>query len=39
LRVDDVELLLRKVKKGFDTNKERLLTVSLKEAVSIRDRM
>jgi hypothetical protein len=39
LRVDDVQMLLRKVKQGFDTNKERLLTVSLREAVSVRDRM
>jgi hypothetical protein len=39
LRVGDVQLLLRKVKQGFDTNKERLLTTSLREAVSVRDRM
>jgi hypothetical protein len=39
LRVDDVPLLLRKVKQGFDRNKEKLLTVSLREAVSVRDRM
>jgi hypothetical protein len=39
LRVDDVQLLLRKVKRGFDTNKERLLTTSLKKVVSVRDRM
>jgi hypothetical protein len=37
--VDDVQLLLRKVKQGFDTNKERLLTVGLREAVNVRDRM
>jgi hypothetical protein len=37
--VDDVPLLLRKVKQGFDTNKEKLRTVSLREAVSVRDRM
>jgi hypothetical protein len=37
--VDDVSLLLRKVKQGFDTNKEKLLIVSLREAVSVRDRM
>jgi hypothetical protein len=34
-----VQLLLRKVKQRFDTNKERLLPVSLREAVSVRDRM
>jgi hypothetical protein len=34
-----VQLLPRKVKQGFDTNKERLLAVILREAVSVRDRM
>jgi hypothetical protein len=34
-----VQLLLRKVKQGFDINKERLLTINLREAVSVRDRM
>jgi hypothetical protein len=39
LRVDDVQLLLRKVKQGFDIDKERLLTTSLRKVVSVRDRM
>jgi hypothetical protein len=37
--VNDMQLLLRKVKQGFNTNKENLLTTSLRKAVSVTDRM
>jgi hypothetical protein len=33
--VDDMHALLRKVKQGFETNKERLSIISLREAVSL----
>jgi hypothetical protein len=39
LGVDDVQTLLRKVKHGFDTNKERLLINILREVVSFRAMM
>jgi hypothetical protein len=34
LGVNDMQALLRKVKQGFDTNKERLLIISLSKVVS-----
>jgi hypothetical protein len=35
LGVNDMQALLRKVKQGFDTNKERLLMINLSKVVSL----
>jgi hypothetical protein len=39
LEVNNMQGLLREVKQGFETNKERLLINNLREAVSFRARM
>jgi hypothetical protein len=39
LEVNNMQALLRKVKQGFETNKERLLINNLREVVSFRARM
>jgi hypothetical protein len=38
-RVNDMHALSRKVKQGFETNKERLLINNVREVVSFRARM
>jgi hypothetical protein len=35
LEVNDMQALLRKVKQGPETNKERLLIISLREVISV----
>jgi hypothetical protein len=39
LGVNDMQALLREVKVGLETNKERLLLINLTEAVTFRGRM